>query len=95
MSNCYAPCFYGIDFVVISSFIELPWNNKIFINQSLSLYRALWNVRKKIWKDKTISCFYVINFSMKVSPETGGQLNTLTHISNLKDLLGGFLKYLN
>ena len=32
---------------------------------------------------------------MKVSPETGGQLNTLTHISNLKDLLGGFLKYLN
>ena len=55
----------------------------------------MWNVRNKIWKDKTISCFYVINFSMKVSPETGGQLNTLTYISNLKDLLGGFLKYLN
>ena len=25
MNNHYAPCFYRIDFVVISSYIELPW----------------------------------------------------------------------
>ena len=25
MSNYYAPCFYRIDFVVIPSFVELPW----------------------------------------------------------------------
>ena len=25
MSNCYAPCFYRIDFVVIPSYVELPW----------------------------------------------------------------------
>ena len=25
MSNCYVPCFYRIDFVVIPSHIVLPW----------------------------------------------------------------------
>ena len=28
MSNYYAPCFYKIDFVVILSYIELPWFKK-------------------------------------------------------------------
>ena len=27
MSNYYAPCFYRVDFVVIPSYIELPWPN--------------------------------------------------------------------
>ena len=36
MSNYYAPCFYRIDFVVIPSYIELPWNNKLKINVKCS-----------------------------------------------------------
>ena len=29
MSNYYAPCFYKIGFVVIPSYIELPWSEKV------------------------------------------------------------------
>ena len=34
MSNYYAPCFYRIDFVVISPYIELPCSNLLSLNKS-------------------------------------------------------------
>ena len=36
MSNYYVPCFYRIDFAVIPSYIELPWDNKLKINVKCS-----------------------------------------------------------
>ena len=42
MSNYYVPCFYRIDFVVIPSYIELPWLNlpKILFSFHRSLLSA-------------------------------------------------------
>ena len=66
--------------------LDISKETKILINENLSSYnRAIWNKYKKLWKDKSISSFYVIKTSIR-SLETGGQLFTIAHISDLKDL---------
>lgn len=66
--------------------LDISKETKILINENLSSYnRAIWNKYKKLWKDKSISSFCVIKTSIR-SLETGGQLFTIAHISDLKDL---------
>ena len=45
MSNYYAPCLYRIDFVVIPSYIELPWL-ELLLCPRLSFTSPLSNFKK-------------------------------------------------
>ena len=46
MSNYYVPCFNRIDFVVIPSYIELPWYILSYVSYSIDIYIvAIKNIR--------------------------------------------------
>ena len=47
MCNYYAPCFYRIGFVVIPSYIELPWLKqclKEFIYEYILAFAGWWSI---------------------------------------------------
>ena len=53
MSNYYAPCFYRIDFVVILSYIELPWVKQLR-SEIANYYHKSLNVKNRQLKTEQL-----------------------------------------
>ena len=56
MSNYYAPCFYRIDFVVIPSYIELPW---VYLLLTLNIFH------KFDFEQTNVSWVYILDLAKK------------------------------
>ena len=77
MNNNYAPCFKRIDFVVISSYIELPWN---FLGETRVWFRLqLTSLDLKVFsRCCTNSAFHPSKVRKGVPDNTGAKIGSST-----------------
>ena len=65
---------------------DFPEGTAIFINESLcSYYKMLWNKCKKLWEKKLIYTYFTSNGNIRYSIRENGNVNTVTHITDLKN----------
>ena len=65
----------------------LEVDNPIIINDGLcSYYKYLWSKCKRLWTNKYMHTFWVLNSSMKIKVRENSKPNTISHITDLENV---------